>query len=43
MPSDSSVESVVARALAEPGAPDIASAYLFGSVAEGRTHRESDG
>jgi predicted nucleotidyltransferase len=42
MPSDSSVESALVQALAEPGAADVASAYLFGSVAEGRAHRESD-
>jgi len=42
MPSDSSVESAVVQALAEPGAADVAAVYLFGSVAEGRAHRESD-
>jgi hypothetical protein len=34
MPSDSGVESAGVRALAEPGAHDITSTYLFGSVAE---------
>lgn len=42
IPTDSSVESALVQALGESGAPDVASAYLFGSVAEGRTHRESD-
>ncbi len=40
--TDSDVGSVVARALAEVEAPQVSSAYLFGSVAEGREHRESD-
>jgi len=40
--SDSAVESSLRAALGEPGAPEVASAYLFGSVAEGRAHRESD-
>ena len=30
------------QVLAEHGARDVASVYLFGSVAEGRAHRESD-
>lgn len=42
VPTDAAVVAAVIRALAEPGAPDVASAYLFGSVAEGRAHRESD-
>lgn len=41
-PGPDAVASALSRALAEPGAPDVASAYLFGSVAEGRAHRESD-
>lgn len=34
--------SALQQVLADPSAPDVASAYLFGSVAEGRAHRESD-
>jgi predicted nucleotidyltransferase len=41
-PTGSSVASALHRVLAEPFAPEIVSAYLFGSVAEGRSHRESD-
>jgi predicted nucleotidyltransferase len=36
------VESALSEALGQPGAPDVVSAYLFGSAAEGRMHRESD-
>jgi predicted nucleotidyltransferase len=42
VPSADAVESALRQVLAEPGAPDVASAYLFGSVAEDRSHRESD-
>jgi predicted nucleotidyltransferase len=41
-PSPAEVESALARALAESDAPDVACAYLLGSVAEQRSHRESD-
>ncbi len=41
-PSCAAVEAAFASLLREPGAPDVASAYLFGSVAESREHRESD-
>lgn len=33
---------VIAAVLATGGVPGVASAYLFGSYAEGRAHRESD-
>lgn len=36
------VEAALEEALAGAGAPDVVSAYLFGSVAEERAHRESD-
>lgn len=36
------IEAALQRVLAEPGAPRVASVYLFGSVAEERAHRESD-
>lgn len=42
IPTASAVESALHGILAAPGAPAVASAYLFGSVAEGRAHRESD-
>ena len=42
MPTSAAVESALAETLAEPGAPEVVSAYLFGSVAEDRAHRESD-
>lgn len=42
VPSDSGLESILARILAEPSAPEVVAVYLFGSVAEGRAHRESD-
>ncbi len=42
MATYSAVESALNRVLAETGAPSVPSAYLFGSVAEGRAHRESD-
>ena len=41
-PSCDAIEAALAGALREPGAPDVVSAYLFGSVAESRSHRESD-
>lgn len=41
-PDPEAVASSLARVLAETDAPDVVSAYLFGSVAEGRAHRESD-
>lgn len=40
MKAGQSIESALSSVLAET--PGIASAYLFGSVAEGREHRESD-
>lgn len=40
MPAD--VAAILARALAEVPWSDVASAYLFGSQARGRAHRESD-
>jgi hypothetical protein len=40
--TDSSLEAAIDCVLAAPSAPSISSAYLFGSVAEGRAHRESD-
>jgi predicted nucleotidyltransferase len=42
VPGAAAVEVALSAALGEPGAPDVAAAYLFGSVAEERTHRESD-
>jgi len=36
------VEAALRAAVAETGAPDVSSVYLFGSVAEDRAHRESD-
>jgi len=36
------VAAALCSALEDVGAPDVASAYLFGSAAEGRAHRESD-
>jgi predicted nucleotidyltransferase len=36
------VEAALARALVRDGAADVAAAYLFGSTAADRTHRESD-
>jgi predicted nucleotidyltransferase len=42
VPDVIAAESALTEALAEPGAPGVASAYLFGSVAEDRAHRESD-
>jgi len=41
-PVDASVASIFGSVLSEPSAPDVVSVYLFGSVAEGRAHRESD-
>ncbi len=41
-PSRAAIEAAFADVLREPGAPDVVSAYLFGSVAESRSHRESD-
>lgn len=41
-PIDSRVTSILDSVLAEPSAPDVVSVYLFGSVAGGRAHRESD-
>jgi predicted nucleotidyltransferase len=38
---ETTIPSVLARELAER-VPGLVSAYLFGSVAEGRAHRESD-
>lgn len=35
-------DSVLSRRLGEAGFPGVVSAYLFGSQAEGRAHRESD-
>lgn len=40
--SDSALEGALRDILAEPGAPVVVAAYLFGSVAEARAHRESD-
>ena len=42
VPTDSAVASALRQVLAGTSAPDVAFAYLFGSVAEGRAHRESD-
>ncbi len=45
MDSPAALEAVAAAlrsVLEDAGAPDVASAYLFGSAAEGRSHRESD-
>jgi predicted nucleotidyltransferase len=42
VPSDSALASILARILVEPSAPEVVAVYLFGSVAEGRAHRESD-
>ena len=39
---DSDIERQIARALTESRFPGLVSAYLFGSVAEGRAHRDSD-
>jgi len=36
------VAAALRSVLEDVGAPDVASAYLFGSAAEGRSHRESD-
>jgi predicted nucleotidyltransferase len=36
------LDSVLSRCLGEAGFPGVVSAYLFGSQAEGRAHRESD-
>jgi predicted nucleotidyltransferase len=36
------VAAALRSVLEDAGAPDVASAYLFGSAAEGRSHRESD-
>jgi predicted nucleotidyltransferase len=36
------LDSVLSRCLGEAGFPDVVSAQLFGSQAEGRAHRESD-
>lgn len=41
-PDLSAVAATVAQALAAPDLPRVVSAYVFGSVAAGRTHRESD-
>jgi predicted nucleotidyltransferase len=41
-PGESHVEQAVVRALEGSAISGIASAYLFGSVVEGREHRESD-
>lgn len=41
-PTPDSVEAALRTALAMEDAPVVVSAYLFGSVAEGRAHRESD-
>lgn len=40
--SVAAVAAALAEALAGSEAPDVASAYLFGSTAAGRAHRESD-
>ena len=40
--SGAEVADRVARALRGPGCASVVSAYLFGSHAEGRAHRESD-
>lgn len=39
---DSALTSILAGVLSGSSAPDVVSVYLFGSVAEGRDHRESD-
>ncbi|TMA29695.1 MAG: nucleotidyltransferase domain-containing protein [Deltaproteobacteria bacterium] len=41
-PTESTVADALTAALADASAPDVASAYLFGSIAEHRAHRESD-
>lgn len=41
-PDLSAVAAAVARVAAEPDLPPVISAYVFGSVAAGRAHRESD-
>jgi len=41
-PTESTAANALAAALADASAPDVASAYLFGSIAEHRAHRESD-
>lgn len=39
---DDDVAAHIGRALAADAAPGVVSVYLFGSVAHGRSHRESD-
>lgn len=41
-PADAEVAARLERAFEAPPFPGVASAYLFGSHAEGRAHRESD-
>ena len=42
MPSNSALDDRLAAAFAEQVASGVTAAYLFGSHAEGRAHRESD-
>lgn len=41
-PDVATVAAGLVRALAAPDLPPVISAYLFGSTAEGRAHRDSD-
>lgn len=42
VPEGHATESALTHAIAQLGAGVVASAYLFGSIPEGRAHRESD-